>query len=55
MKKVVCQATDKQFGSKARAMMAARVLLEVWNLGATSDQLQHIKKSGVLFGVRCGK
>ena len=45
--------TDKQLGSKEKALKACNILLRLWDLGSTKSQLQLIKNSGLL-GVSCG-
>ena len=45
----VCMLTDKQCSSRKATLEAGEILLELWNLGATKAQLQHIKGSGGLF------
>ena len=54
-KQVICQVTDIQFGSAARADAAAAVLCELYSMGASRADLQRCKLAGCLFGVRCGQ
>ena len=51
-KKQVAMTSATMFKSKALAHAAAVVLLALYNLGATRDDLKIVKESGRLFGVR---
>ena len=47
-KKAVCQVTDKQVGSEAKAKCAADVLLKIFLMGASKEDMQRVKSSGCL-------
>ena len=50
----VCSVSDRQFATKETTLSASDVLKDLWNLGATRNQLQFLKNSGLLYGVSCG-
>ncbi len=49
------QVTDKQMGSKARAVFAADILQELWGMGASALDLQRCKNEGCFFNIKCGR
>ena len=53
-KHTIGQITDKQCGGEQCAERAAKVLKELWDLGASERDLQAVKRSGAL-GVTCGR
>lgn len=46
--------TEKQFGSRPRALAAGRILLGLWNSGASKEDLQRCKNLGCIFDTYCG-
>ena len=47
------QTSNKVFGSEMTVHKAAIVLKALFDLGATQTDLNTVKESGALFGVRC--
>ena len=54
-KRHVCMLTEVQMGSRDLVKQGIELLESAWAFGATADDLQRIKRSGVLFGKCIGQ
>ena len=51
---VICQTSDKQFGSRQQALVVSFVLLALYDAGAEKQQLERIKRDGTVSEL-CGR